>query len=243
MLMSNFFTKRGAEAPPSQAPTTPRNGMSSLTIGFDALDAQPQPVSVEEQQSAPKCPLQANRILSPRLNPGCRPPRPRLLSNHRRSRPMSPSDVHAQAHLLRREGRKPKKLKAGQSKLSSFFTKPTTTTTTTTTPTAPANASAPSDQTGSLPSEIIDLCEDGEEMEMQSSSIPLPTITSEIRFPPDKDNSPAYSQSREKKNEKWEDQQCGILLVCGLHAQTAAAAALNSPPRASERVPGEQTRT
>jgi AP endonuclease 2 len=57
MLMSNFFTKRGAEAPPSQAPTAPPNGMSPLTIRFDALvDAQPRPVSVEEQQSAPKAP-------------------------------------------------------------------------------------------------------------------------------------------------------------------------------------------
>jgi hypothetical protein len=41
---------------------------------------------------------------------------------------------------------------------------------------------------------------------------------------------------------KWEDQQRGIILVCGLHAQTAAAA-LYSPPRASERVPREQTQT
>ncbi|KAF8493165.1 hypothetical protein F5888DRAFT_1724706 [Russula emetica] len=80
-------------------------------------------------------------------------------------------------------------LKAGQSKLSSFFAKPTTTTTTTTT-------ARHQQMQAHHPTEL-----DGEEMDIQSSSIPLPTNTSEIRFPADKDNTPAYSQSQEKKNE------------------------------------------
>jgi hypothetical protein len=54
---------------------------------------------------------------------------------------------------------------------------------------------------------------------INDSSMPLSTITSEIRLLADKDNnSPTYSQSRERKNVR----QRGIL-VCGLHAQTAVA--------------------
>ncbi len=49
MLMSNFFTKRGAKAlPPPQVPTALANSMSPLAIAFDALNTQPQPLSVEE---------------------------------------------------------------------------------------------------------------------------------------------------------------------------------------------------
>jgi AP endonuclease-2 len=200
MLMSSFFTKRGAEAPPPQAPTAPPNAISPT---FDALNAQPQPVSTEEQ-SAPKAP-QLSSSSQPNIEPSSQSS-------------MSPSSTQTSSLKLSQEssheplkrprtgtstaagGSKPKKLKAGQLKLSSFFTKPTTTSTTTP-PTAPANASAPSDRAGSFSSEIIDLCEDSEEMEIQSSSMPLPTITSEIRLPADKDNnSPTtYSQSREKK--------------------------------------------
>ncbi|KAF8488884.1 Endonuclease/exonuclease/phosphatase [Russula emetica] len=68
LLMSNFFTKRGAEALPSQAPTAPPNGISPLTIGFDALNAQPQPVS-EEQQSAPNAPPQVSSSGQPDIEP------------------------------------------------------------------------------------------------------------------------------------------------------------------------------
>ncbi|KAF8493166.1 Endonuclease/exonuclease/phosphatase [Russula emetica] len=68
LLMSNFFTKRGAEALPSQAPTAPPNGMFPLTIGFDALNAQPQPV-FEEQQSAPNAPLQVSSSGQPDIEP------------------------------------------------------------------------------------------------------------------------------------------------------------------------------
>jgi AP endonuclease-2 len=204
MLMSSFFTKRGAEAPPPQAPTAPPNGMSPLATAFDALNAQPQPVPAEEQ-SAPKA-SQLSSSSQPDIEP---------LSQSS----MSPSSTQASSLKLSQEssheplkrprtgtstaagGSKPKKLKAGQSKLSSFFTKPTTAAAATT-PTAPANASAPSDRAGY--SEIIDLCEDSEEMEIQSSPMPLPTFTSEIRLPADKDNnSPTtYSQNREKKKKE-----------------------------------------
>lgn len=207
MLMSNFFTKRGAEAPPHQAPTAPPNEMSPLAIAFDALNAQPQPISVEEQP-APKAP-QLSSSSQPDIEPSSQSS-------------MSPSSTQTSSLKLSQEssheslkrprtgtsnaagGSKPKKLKAGQSKLSSFFTKPTTTTTTTP-PTAPASANAPSNRAGSLSSEIIDLCEDSEETEMQSSSMPLPTITSEIRLPADNNSPTTYSQSREKKKRKNED--------------------------------------
>jgi AP endonuclease 2 len=212
MLMSNFFTKRGAEAPPPQAPTAPPNGTSPRAIAFDALNAQPQPAVSVEEQSAPKAP-QLSSSSQPDIEPSSQSS-------------MSPSSTQTSSLKLSQEssheslkrprtgtsnaggGSKSKKLKAGQSKLSSFFSKPTTTTTTP--PTAPANANAPSDRTGSLSLEILDLCEDSEEMDMRSSSMPLPTITSEIRLPADKDNnSPTtYSQSREKKK-KNEDGKTG----------------------------------
>jgi AP endonuclease 2 len=198
MLMSNFFTKRGAEAPPPQASTASPNETSPVAIAFDALNAQPQPVSVEEK-TAPKVPQ-----LSSSSQPDLEPSSQSLISPSSTQTSLKLSQESSHESLKRPRagtstasgGSKPKKLKAGQPKLSSFFTKPTTTTPAT----APANASAPSDRAGSLSSEIIDLCEDGEEMEIQSSSMPLPTITSEIRLPRDKDNNrSAYSQSQEKK--------------------------------------------
>jgi AP endonuclease 2 len=197
MLMSNFFTKRGAEAPPPQAPTAPPNGISPLATAFDTLNTQAQPVSVEEH-SAPKAPQ-----LSSSSQPDIEPSSQSSMSPPSTQTSLKLSQESSHESLKRSRtgtsttagGSKPKKLKAGQLKLSSFFTKPTTTTTTI--PTAPANASAPSGRAGSLSSEIIDLCEDSEEMEM-----PLPTITSEIRLPADKDSSSTtHSQSREKKNE------------------------------------------
>ena len=201
MLMSNFFTKRGAEAPPPQAPTTPLNEMSPLAIASDALNAQPQPISVEEQ-SAPKTP-QLSSSSQPDMEPSSQSS---MSPSTQTSLKLSQESSHESLKRPRTGtsstaagGSKPKKLKAGRSKLSSFFTKPTTTTSP---PTAPADASAPPERAGSLSSEIIDLCEDSEEMEMQSSSMPLPTITSEIRLPADKDNGRKASQNREKEKEK-----------------------------------------
>ncbi len=200
MLMSNFFTKRGAEPLPPQVPTAPANSMSPLAFAFDALNAQPQPVSVEEETGSK----------APRMSSSSQP-------DTEPSSQSSPSPFSTQGSLKQSQessheslkrprtgastvagASKPKRLKAGQSRLSSFFTKPTTTTTTI--PTSPAKAKAPSDRAGSLSSEIIDLCEDSEEIQL---STPLPTTTSGIRLPADKDNNnnnPTSSQSR-KKNE------------------------------------------
>ena len=201
MLVSNFFTKRGAEAPLPQAPTAPPNAFP-LTIASDALNTQPQPVVSVEEQSAPKA-SQLSSSSQPDIEPSSQSSM--SPSSTQTSLKLSQESSHESLKRPRRGtstvagGSKPKKLKAGQSKLSSFFTKPTTTTTTL--PTAPANAKVPSDRAGSLSSEVIDLCEDSEEMEMQSSSTPLPTITSEIRLPADKDNSRiTHSQSPDKKN-------------------------------------------
>jgi AP endonuclease 2 len=203
MLMSNFFIKRGAEASLSQASTAPVNEMSPPAIDSDALNVQPQPVLVEGP-SASKA-LQLSSFSQPDTE----------FSSSQSS--ISPISTQASLKLsqesphesLKRPrtgtsttvmvgASKPKKLKAGQSKLSSFFTKPTATAP----PTALSNANAPSDRAGSLSSEIIDLCEDSEEMQSSSSTQqqqPLPTITSEIRLPADKDNTPTSSQSKKKK--------------------------------------------
>ncbi|KAH9990580.1 Endonuclease/exonuclease/phosphatase [Russula vinacea] len=98
-LMSNFFTKRGAEVP-SPPPATPSNALSPLATAFDALNKQVQPIF------APQVSSSSQPDTEPSLSPS-----PTLLSNRRRS-------------LVKTS--KPKKLKAGQSKLSSFFIKPTT---------------------------------------------------------------------------------------------------------------------
>ena len=202
MLMSNFFNKRGAEAPPPQAPTAPPNGMP-LEIASDALNTQTQPISVEEQ-STPKAPQlttsSSSQTIEPSSQSSMSPP------STQTSLKLSQESSHESLKRSRTGtstaagGSKPKKLKAGQSKLSSFFAKPNTTAT----PMAPANASVPSDRDGSLSLEIIDLCEDSEQMDMQSSSsILLPSVTSEIRPPirlPEKkgNSSITPSQSREK---------------------------------------------
>ena len=204
MLMSNFFTKRGAEAPPPQVPTAPPDEMFPLAT---ALGAQSQPV---DEQSAPKAP-QLSSSSQPDIEPSSQPSSQPSMSPSSTQMSLKLSQESSHESLKRPRtgtstaagGSKSKKLKAGQSKLSSFFTKPTTTNTSTT-PTQPANASAPSDRTGSLSSEIIDLCEDGEEMEMQSSSssTSLPTITSEIRLPADK-NENGKSGSAPSSSSSW----------------------------------------
>ncbi|KAI0286050.1 Endonuclease/exonuclease/phosphatase [Russula aff. rugulosa BPL654] len=124
MLMSNFFTKRGAEAPP--------NGISPLATAFDTLNAQAQPVSVEEH-SAPKAPQ-----LSSSSQPDIEPSSQSSMSPPSTQTSLKLSQESSHESLKRSRtgtsttagGSKPKKLKAGQLKLSSFFTKPTTTTTT-----------------------------------------------------------------------------------------------------------------
>ena len=180
MLMSNFFTKRTAEPPP----TAPADAQSLLATAFGSLDKQPQPVSVEEQSTskAPQLSSLGKLDTEPSSSPSPISPTSTQTS-------LKPSqESREKSHKRPRTGTstaagvsKPKKLKAGQSKLSSFFTKPAAT------PTVPTNA--PSGRDGSWSSEIIDLCEDSEETQ------PLPTITSEIRLP-------ASSQGRSNETGK-----------------------------------------
>jgi AP endonuclease-2 len=185
MLMSNFFTKRGAEVPPPP-PTASANAPSPLATAFDALNKQPQPVSVEGQ-SASKAPQLSSSSQTDTEPSSSQSP----MSAISTQAPLKLSQESHESHKRPYAGTstatgpsKQKKLKAGQSKLSSFFTKPTTA------PTAPGNAQ-PSNRAGSWSSEIIDLCDESEEIEIQSS--PLPTFTSEIRLPAD---NPTSSQSR-----------------------------------------------
>jgi AP endonuclease-2 len=174
MLMSNFFTKRSAEVPPPP-PTAPADAQSTLAIAFDSLNKQLQPVSVEEQSVSKAS--QLSSLSQPDTEPSLSPS---PISPTSTQASLKPSQESRERSLKRPStgtpaaagASKPKKLKAGQSKLSSFFTKPATT--------APANA-PPSGRASSWSSEIIDLCEDSEEMPPS----PLPTITSEIRLPVD----------------------------------------------------------
>jgi AP endonuclease-2 len=195
MLMSNFFTKRGAEVLAPPPPTASADALSPLATAFNALNEQPQPVSVEEQSASKASQLSSSSqpdtepslSQSPILPASTQAPFKQSQDSHEKShkRPSTGTSTAAGAS-------EPKKLKVGQSKLSSFFTKPTTA------PTAPTNA-PPSNRAGSWSStEIIDLCEDSEEIQ----SSPLPTITSEIRLPPDNNNNkPTSSQgSRENGN-------------------------------------------
>ncbi|KAH9992710.1 Endonuclease/exonuclease/phosphatase [Russula compacta] len=197
-LMSNFFTKRSAE--PSH-PTAPTNGLCTLATAFDALDTQPLPPSVEE--------LPASKISQP--SSSSQPdtePSPSSSSTTPTSSQAS-SRLPQESHDSRKRPRtdttgasagasKQKRLKAGQSKLSSFFTKPTTAT-----PAAPSKMEmAPPDSDrapGSSSPGIIDLCEEDGEEEPSASALPI--ITSEIRLPPDGPSS-GQSQSQGKENER-----------------------------------------
>jgi AP endonuclease-2 len=123
---------------------------------------------------------------------------------------------------------KQKKLKAGQSKLSSFFSKPTPTTTA-------AQTKAPPDQAGPYSPEIIDLCEDSEEMPVPS---PLPTFTSEIRLPADGSSSGAPQSSQSKESEgggkagsaSWSTLFAPIPPpLCGVHREPAKMFRVNKP--------------
>jgi AP endonuclease 2 len=180
-LMSSFFVKRAVETspPPPITTTVPPNGLSVLVTAFDALETQLPPPPVEEpptskatqphssssqadtepEPSTPPSPV-SPAASQPSLKP---PPEPR--ESRKRPRTDTPAAGNA----------KQKKLEAGQTRLSSFFTKPTTTATTAA---APRQSLSSSDRVGWCPSsEIIDLCEDSEEMPSS-----LPTITSEIRL-------------------------------------------------------------
>jgi AP endonuclease-2 len=130
---------------------------------------------------------------------------------------------------------KQKRLEAGQTRLSSFFTKPTTTTA------AAPRQSSSSDRVGWCPSsEIIDLCEDSEEMPSS-----LPTITSEIRLPADNTNTgnctSSSSQGKGKENENGKTGACAGATswsalftptpspLCNVHREPAKEWRVNKP--------------
>jgi AP endonuclease 2 len=186
-LMSNFFTKRGAEkkSPPAGAAISAR---SALAIDFDDLDTQIPPSSAvepplsEASQTPPSSQLDTELsssqplVLPSSSQASLKPPQ---ASRDPRKRPRADTPVTGLS--------KPKKLKAGQSKISSFFSMPNT-----------ATRPKTSSQQAASSSEIIDLCEDSEEVSVEEAPS-LPTITSEIRLPPS-DTKPATSQVKE--NEK-----------------------------------------
>ena len=196
-LMSNFFTKRSAEPSP---PTAPTNGLCTLATAFDALDTQSLPSSVEELPASEVSQPSSSSQLDTEPSPSS--------SSKTLTSSQASSKLPQESHDSRKRPRtdtsgasagvsKQKKLKAGQSKLSSFFTKPTTAT-----PAAPSKiemALPDSDRApGSSSPDIIDLCEEDRE-EVPSPMSGLPTITSEIRLPPD---SPSSGQSQGKESEK-----------------------------------------
>jgi AP endonuclease-2 len=223
MLMSSFFTKRGAETSPP--PTAPSNGLSALATAFDALETQLPPLPVEEPP--------------PPMAP--QPPSSSSQPNTETSSPPSPlTPVTSQASLKPQQGpresrkrprtdssgagnTKQKKVEAGQTKLSSFFTKPTT-----------AAAPLSSDRAGWCPSsEIIDLCEDSEKMPSS-----LPTITTDIRLPADSrssSSSSSQSQGRESENGKagvapWSELFTPITPpLCSVHREPTKEFRVNKP--------------
>ncbi|KAI9464803.1 DNase I-like protein [Russula earlei] len=178
-LMSSFFTKRAAETSPAPTAPTPTSGLSTLATAFDVLEAQPPPPSFEESPAS-KQPETEPSSPPPTMSPASSQASFTLPHGSQESRKRPPTANSAAAGTS-----KPKRLKAGQSKLSSFFTKPTTATT--------APPGAPSARASSWTSEIIDLCEDSEEIPPPPS---LPTLTSEIRLPAE-DGFPSAGQSKE----------------------------------------------
>ena len=190
-LMSSFLTKRVAETSPP--PTAPPNGLSTLATAFGALETQLPLLPVEEPPASnasqpPSASSQPDTEISAPPSPATVSPtasqaslKPSQEPRESRKRPRTDTSTSGSA--------KQKKLVAGQTKLSSFFTKPPPTTST---PTA-APTKAPS--SGWCPSpDIIDLCEDSEEMPSS-----LPTITSDIRLFAENNT---FASSQGKENEK-----------------------------------------
>lgn len=225
-LMSSFFTKRVAETSPP--PTVPPNGLSTLATAFGALETQPPPLPVEEPPAS-----NASQPLSASSQPDIEfsvppSPSPATVSPTASQASLKPSQESRESRKRTRTDTstsgtaKQKKLKAGQTKLSSFFSKPPSTTST---PTA-APTKAPS--SGWCPSpEIIDLCEDSEEMPSS-----LPTITSDIRLPAENDTSPSSQGKGSEKNGKtsWSALFKPVPTpLCNVHQEPAKEFRVNKP--------------
>jgi AP endonuclease 2 len=216
-LMSSFFNKCGTEtkSPPVAAATTPR---SALAAAFDALDTQLPPSSVAERplsevlQTPPSSQLDAEPSSSQSL-----------VSPSSRQASLKPPQAPREAHKRPRTDTstagtpKPKKLKAGQSKLSSFFSMPNT-------------APRPKASLQATSSEVIDLCEDSEEVSVEAPS--PPTTTSEIRLSP---GTPSTSQGKESENGTMSVASWSALFtpipppLCTVHREPAKEWRVNKP--------------
>jgi AP endonuclease-2 len=202
MLVSSFFTKRGAETVTKALPAIAR---SAQTTAPDLLDVPP--ISAIEPPSASQVP-QTSASTQPATEPSPPPPpsltpppssqtsaKPPQTSHSSRKRPRPP------------ETSKPKRLRTGQSKLSSFFNKP------------PSSTPA----TKSSPPEIVDLCEDDDEV---PSDAPLPTITSDIRPP----SSSQDINENSKRAASWSALFTPVPPpLCTVHGEPAKSFRVNKP--------------
>ncbi|KAI0255687.1 Endonuclease/exonuclease/phosphatase [Lactifluus subvellereus] len=211
-LMSSFFTKRGADTTAASAfdaldlDTQPPPSSSVLELLVSEASQTPSSSQVDTELSS------SHPLVSPSSSQASLKPPQASRDSHKRPR-AEPSATGTS---------KPKKLKAGQSKLSSFFSKP--------------NAAAPpkTSQQAASSSEIIDLCEDSEEVSVEAS--PLPTFTSEIRPLPDTPStSQSQSQSQENGNGARSAPSWSALFtpipppLCTVHREPAKEWRVNKP--------------
>ena len=185
MLVSSFFTKRGTET-------------KALPVTAPATDVPPPIFAIEPPSASQASPPSTQSPIEPS------PPPPTQVSTTKPPPQTSqPSRRRPRADTSSTSS-KPKKLRTGQSKLSSFFTKP------------PSSSTAPK----SSPPEIVDLCEseDGEPED------PLPTITSEeIRPPSENTTKPATAAS-------WSALFTPVPPpLCSVHGEPAKAFRVNKP--------------
>ncbi|KAI9464466.1 Endonuclease/exonuclease/phosphatase [Lactarius psammicola] len=226
MLVSSFFTKRGAEtkALPATAPTSTRSALTTASDLLDVPDTQlpSPPLSVIGPPSASQVPP-ASSSTQPATEPS--PPSPSLTPHPSSQASTKPTQAsHPSRRRPRADGStaaetsKSKKLRTGQSKLSSFFSKP-------------SSSTAPKVSQSAAPPEIVDLCEDGEE-EMPWET-PLPTITSEIRPPPD--TAAGASQGKEIESNTKRAASWSALFtpvpppLCTVHGEPAKVYRVNKP--------------
>ena len=231
-LMSSFFTTRVAETSPP--PNVPPNRLSTLASAFGALETQLPPLPVEEPpvsnaSQPPSASSQTDTEISTPPSPATVSPAPSQVSlkssqepRERESRKRPRTDTSTAAGTAKREKRE-----AGQTKLSTFFTKPPPPTTST--PTA-APTKAPSSSWCPSP-EIIDLCEDSEELPSS-----LPTITADIRLPAENNTSSSPGQGKEnEKNGKTGPASWSALFtpiappLCSVHREPAKEFRVNKP--------------
>jgi AP endonuclease-2 len=194
MLVSSFFTKRGAETK-VLPPTTVRSAASDL---LDVPDTQLPPPSASSQPATEPSPPPPPSLIPPPSSSQASTKPPQASHPSSRRRPRVDSSTAA-------ETSKPKKLRTGQLKLSSFFSKPTSSTT--------------------APPEIVDLCgEDGEEEVLPEA--PLPTITSVVRPLPDSQGS----KENEKRATSWSALFTPVPPpLCTVHGEPAKAHRVNKP--------------